>query len=256
MIIFVLIASVIAFALTNVFAKKMWQTLLSLVFGLLFVLSLGLIVGNITNHFGMEEVTETKTTPLVSSADQSDVNMLLYQSLGDGTEKVYLYRTDDKQKEPKATGTKNETNKVEQTESKAEKISETTYWVYKNDQYKFWFNLADNNHEYERRVNTFKLPNDWIELSTDQASELAKRVEEQKNTMEADAQKVVKEALDESHRPKSSDVSRRTTTSIKRLSDSLSKTSIGKISCRSEEVKGKLFVLRSFQPSTNSFSYC
>jgi len=82
MIIFVLIASVIAFALTNVFAKKMWQTLLSLVFGLLFVLSLGLIVENITNHFGMEEVTETKTTPLVSSADQSDVNMLLYQSEG------------------------------------------------------------------------------------------------------------------------------------------------------------------------------
>ncbi|PQC29606.1 DUF4811 domain-containing protein [Enterococcus mundtii] len=195
MIIFVLIASVIAFALTNVFAKKMWQTLLSLVFGLLFVLSLGLIVGNITNHFGMEEVTETKTTPLVSSADQSDVNMLLYQSLGDGTEKVYLYRTDDKQKEPKATGTKNETNKVEQMDGKAEKVSETTYWVYKNDQYKFWFNLADNNHEYERRVNTFKLPNDWIELSTDQASELAKRVEEQKSTMEADAQKFVKEGL-------------------------------------------------------------
>lgn len=195
MIIFVLIASVIAFALTNVFAKKRWQTLLSLVFGLLFVLSLGLIVGNITNHFGMEEVTETKTTPLVSSADQSDVNMLLYQSLGDGTEKVYLYRTDDKQKEPKATGTKNETNKVEQTDGKAEKVSETTYWVYKNDQYKFWFNLADNNHEYERRVNTFKLPNDWIELSTDQASELAKRVEEQKSTMEAEAQKFVKEGL-------------------------------------------------------------
>lgn len=195
MIIFVLIASVIAFALTNVFAKKLWQTLLSLVFGLLFVLSLGLIVGNITNHFGMEEVTETKTTPLVSSADQSDVNMLLYQSLGDGTEKVYLYRTDDKQKEPKATGTKNETNKVEQTDGKAEKVSQTTYWVYKNDQYKFWFNLADNNHEYERRVNTFKLPADWIELSTDQASELAKRVEEQKSTMEADAQKFVKEGL-------------------------------------------------------------
>ncbi|MBO0462442.1 DUF4811 domain-containing protein [Enterococcus sp. DIV1298c] len=195
MIIFVLIASVIAFALTNVFAKKMWQTLLSFVFGLLFVLSLGLIVGNITNHFGMKEVTETKTTPIVSSADQSEVNMLLYKSLGDGTEKVYLYRTDDKQKEPKATGTKNETNKVEQTEGTAEKVSETTYWVYKNDQYKFWFNLADNNHEFERRVNTFKIPADWIELSTDQASELAKRVEEQKSTMEADAQNFVKEGL-------------------------------------------------------------
>ena len=57
MIIFVLIASVIAFALTNVFAKKMWQTFLSLVFGLLFVLSFVLIVGNNTNNCGMEDVT-------------------------------------------------------------------------------------------------------------------------------------------------------------------------------------------------------
>ena len=90
---------------------------------------------------------------------------------------------------------KNETNKVEQTDGKAEKVSETTYWVYKNDQYKFWFNLADNNHEYERRVNTFKLPADWIELSTDQASELAKRVEEQKVRWKPMPKRFVKEAM-------------------------------------------------------------
>lgn len=104
MIIFVLIISLVAFALMNIFAKKAWQTIVSLLFGLVFVASLGLIVANLSNHFGMEKVTETKTTNIVSSADSDSANMLLYQALGDGTEKVYLYRTSEDQKKPKATG--------------------------------------------------------------------------------------------------------------------------------------------------------
>lgn len=195
MIIFVLIASVIAFALTNVFAKRVWQTLLSFIFGLIFVVSLGLIVANVATHFGMEKVTETKTTPIFSSVKESEVNMLLYKALGDGSEKVYLYRTDEQQEKPKATGTDKETNKVEQTEGQAEKVSKTTRWVYKNDQYKFWFGIADNNHEYAHRVNIFKIPANWIELSTDQAADLAKRVEEQKTTMESEAKAYVQENL-------------------------------------------------------------
>ena len=83
MIIAVLIISLIAFAATNVFAKKSWQTFLSLVFGLIFVASLGLIVANLSNHFGMERVTETKTTKIVSSAKSDNANMLLYKALGD-----------------------------------------------------------------------------------------------------------------------------------------------------------------------------
>ena len=59
MIIGVLIVSLLAFALTNVFAKNM-ANLLSLIFGLIFVASLSLIVANLSNHFGMEKVTETK----------------------------------------------------------------------------------------------------------------------------------------------------------------------------------------------------
>ncbi len=93
--------------------------------------SLGLIVANLSNHFGMEKVTETKTTNIVSSADSDSANMLLYQALGDGTEKVYLYRTSEDQKKPKATGTDNETNKVERTTGQAQKVAKTTYWVYK-----------------------------------------------------------------------------------------------------------------------------
>ncbi|EOS8039321.1 DUF4811 domain-containing protein [Enterococcus hirae] len=195
MIIFVLIISLVAFALMNIFVKKAWQTIVSLLFGLVFVASLGLIVANLSNHFGMEKVTETKTTNIVSSADSDSANMLLYQALGDGTEKVYLYRTSEDQKKPKATGTDNETNKVERTTGQAQKVAKTTYWVYKNDMYKFWFNLADNNHEYASRVNTFKIPADWIELSTDQAKTLAQRVKEQQSTMESDAKAFVQEGL-------------------------------------------------------------
>lgn len=50
MIIGVLIVSLLAFALTNVFAKNM-ANLLSLIFGLIFVASLSLIVANLSNHF-------------------------------------------------------------------------------------------------------------------------------------------------------------------------------------------------------------
>src|SRR5699024_9756525 len=93
------------------------------------------------------------------------------------------------------TGTDNETNKVERTTGQAQKVAKTTYWVYKNDMYKFWFNLADNNHEYASRVNTFKIPADWIELSTDQSKTLAQRVKEQQSTMESDAKAFVQEGL-------------------------------------------------------------
>ena len=104
-------------------------------------------------------------------------------------------KTKRNQKKPKATGTDNETNKVERTTGQAQKVAKTTYWVYKNDMYKFWFNLADNNHEYASRVNTFKIPADWIELSTDQSKTLAQRVKEQQSTMESDAKAFVQEGL-------------------------------------------------------------
>lgn len=55
----------------------------------------------------------------------------LYKALGNGKEKVYLYRTNEKQEKPKATGTDNETNKVEKTDGDAEKVTKTTYWEYK-----------------------------------------------------------------------------------------------------------------------------
>ena len=58
--------------------------------------------------------------------------------------------------------------------------------------YKFWFNIADNNHEYDSRVNTFKIP---VELSTDQVAKLAELVKKQQSTMESEAKAYVQDGM-------------------------------------------------------------
>jgi hypothetical protein len=100
---------VIGFAFTFVLAKKSWQTGVGVVCGGIFILSLLLVTANFVSHFGMKKVVETQSIELVSSADGLDV--LLYQPLGDGSEKVYLYQTPDT-KEPKPTDTDYVTNTV------------------------------------------------------------------------------------------------------------------------------------------------
>lgn len=119
MIIFLLILCVLGFAYTNVFGRKVWHKFCMVIFGLGFLASLSLIVLNDKDHFGMTEVTQDKTFELKSSSASKDgPNMLLYQPLGDGSEKVYLYNTPDKKKLQK-TGTENVTNTVQKDAQKA-----------------------------------------------------------------------------------------------------------------------------------------
>ncbi|XCQ52409.1 DUF4811 domain-containing protein [Enterococcus faecalis ATCC 29212] len=100
------------------------------IFGLGFLASLSLIVLNDKDHFGMTEVTQDKTFELKSSSSSKDgPNMLLYQPLGDGSEKVYLYNTPDKKKLQK-TGTENVTNTVQKDAQKATLVQKTTKWSY------------------------------------------------------------------------------------------------------------------------------
>lgn len=130
MIIFLLILCVLGFAYTNVFGRKVWHKCCMVIFGLGFLASLSLIVLNDKDHFGMTEVTQDKTFELKSSSSSKDgPNMLLYQPLGDGSEKVYLYNTPDKKKLQK-TGTENVTNTVQKDAQKATLVQKTTKWSY------------------------------------------------------------------------------------------------------------------------------
>ncbi len=108
MLLILLVLSVVLFAISNVFESNKWQIGLSFVFGFIFIAFLTLVTLNIPHHFGMKQEVITKKVELHSSVAQSQMPILLYQGLGDGTEKMYLYRTDEQQKKPKAT----DTNKV------------------------------------------------------------------------------------------------------------------------------------------------
>lgn len=195
MIFAVTIISVLAFALTNIFAKKMWHTALSIIFALLFIVSLCLITANDHYHYGMKKVTDTTTQALTSSADNKNMNMLLYQPLGNGTEKVYIYKTNEAQKKAKTTGTEHVTNVVKENQTKTQLETKKTYWVYKNDTAKLWFSLSSKDRQLVKEKNTFSVEKDWVVLSTTQAKKLAKLAEDQKATMETEAKAYVQEQV-------------------------------------------------------------
>lgn len=143
----------------------------------------------------MEKETTAKTTPLVSSADNENFDLLLYQPLGDGTEKIYLYKTDADQEEPKQTGTDKVTNVVETGADSAQLETKTTRWVYKSDLSRLLFGIADNDGQYVSRTNTFSLPDSWEVLSVDQAKKLASLAKEQADIMKTQGQAYVQENM-------------------------------------------------------------
>ncbi|WP_165483218.1 DUF4811 domain-containing protein [Enterococcus faecalis] len=179
MIIFLLILCVLGFAYTNVFGRKVWHKCCMVIFGLGFLASLSLIVLNDKDHFGMTEVTQDKTFELKSSSSSKDgPNMLLYQPLGDGSEKVYLYNTPDKKKLQK-TGTENVTNTVQKDAQKAHiKSKKRRNGPIKSLGPKTLFGLADNDNQFAKQENTFNVASDWLVLSADQAKKLGEYMEQ------------------------------------------------------------------------------
>lgn len=195
MIFAITIISVLGFALTNIFAKKTWQTILSVIFAAIFLISLGFVTANDHYHYGMKKSTEITTQTLLSTTDNKDMKMLLYQPLGDGTEKIYLYKTNDSQKKPKTTGTDHVTNIVKQDQEASQLKTEKTYWVYKNDTSKFWFGLSSKNHQLIKEKNTFDVQKNWLVLSTDQAKKLAKLAQQNKAAMQNEAKSFVQQKV-------------------------------------------------------------
>lgn len=198
MLLIILVLSVVLFAITNVFAMNKWQIGLSFVLGFIFIASLALVTLNVTHHLGMKQEVITKKTEIQSSVPQSQMPILLYQGLGNGREKVYLYRTDANQKKPKATSTDKVKNIVKTTENtKATLINKKKQWVYKNSFYQFIFNIADNNHEYIKQTNEFYLPASWVTLSVKQAKSLEEQVKKNQAKMAKEVQAYVMKKMKE-----------------------------------------------------------
>lgn len=194
MILICLVIGVLGFAGLNVFGKTLFHKLLMCLFAVVFIVSGIFVVLNDHNEFGMEKTVEKKQIDLVSSGDKEMLPILLYQPLGDGKEKVYLYRTSDSE-ELKKTGTDQVTNQVVQSKDDASFTQETTYWVYENNFYKLLFGIADNDHKYANQSNTFSLPDTWQVLSADEAKALGEYMNANKEELSKKAAAYVQEKL-------------------------------------------------------------
>lgn len=127
----------------------------------------------------MEKVTNEKTYQIQSV--QKGSKLLLKKELGtSGKEDVYVYRTPETANKKKPTTTKvdyNVKNVVKTGNYSAATLTKkTTRWEYKNGFYSFLFGISDNNKEFVKQTNTFKVGKDWLVLTTTQASQLQKKM--------------------------------------------------------------------------------
>lgn len=145
----------------------------------LFIIGLVLLISNEYGHFGMEKVTTEKTYQIQSV--QKGTNLLLEKKLGtNGKESVYVYRTPEtaKAKKPQTTKVNLQVKNVVKTGNykNATVTKKTIRWEYKNGFYSFLFGISDNNKEFIKQTNTFKVGDDWLVLTTTQAKQLQKKM--------------------------------------------------------------------------------
>lgn len=172
MILIILILAVIAFIYFNVIPKKGYMPL-AIISLLIAVLSIAGIVAHDYNHYGMKTQTTTVKKELVSSASpQSPI--LLYQSLGNGTEKIYLYKTKNTDKQPTPIKT-DKTHASVKTAAKPSMTIKTERYVFSNGWNQFLFGWFGHNNELKHREYTFNVPKNWKVLSIKQAKSLQKQ---------------------------------------------------------------------------------
>lgn len=175
----ILICAVLSYYFAVFLKNKKVGYSLSITFVALFILSIVLLVSNEYGHFGMHKVENEKTYQIQSV--QKGSKLLLKKELGtSGKEDVYVYRTPETANKKKPTTTKvdyNVKNVVKTGNYSAATLTKkTTRWEYKNGFYSFLFGISDNNKEFVKQTNTFKVGKDWLVLTTTQASQLQKKM--------------------------------------------------------------------------------
>lgn len=176
MILIILILAVIAFIYFNVIPKKghLPVAIISLIIATLCIVG---IVAHDNDHYGMKVKTTTVKKELVSSASPQ-FPILLYQPLGNGTEKVYLYKTNNTDKKPTSIKV-NKSHAVVKTAAKPTITIKTQRYVFDDNMQKFLFDWFGHNNELKKREYIFNVPKNWKVLSVKEAKALQKKMAKQ-----------------------------------------------------------------------------
>lgn len=175
MIIVILILAAILFIYFNVIPGKGHTIIswLSLIVTSLCILG---IVAHDYNHWGMKTETQISKQSLVSSATPN-LPLLLYQPLGNGTEKVYLYKTNNEQKKPNAIKLDKVSTEIKHS-AQANLQIETTRYVYRDNFSRIMFGVFSYNNELKQRKYIFTIPSSWKVISTKDMQKLQKQMQE------------------------------------------------------------------------------
>ena len=174
MITIIMFLGAIAFFAAIMFSpSNRTRWLLGMISGLIFVGSTLMITANFHEHWGMKQVTTTKTQKIYSTSSQ--MQLALYQPVGtSGKDNVYIYQTKPRQKTPQHTQA-NEftTNRLVWTDSDQATLTvKETRWRFKNDFYKVLFAGSKMDGNLVSRTNTFRYPNTFVKISVKQAQAL------------------------------------------------------------------------------------
>lgn len=173
MILIILSLGLIGFIVGYLAFKKGWQRHLIGDLGLILLVGAAiLMIGNDTQHWGMQQTTTAKTTQLKSAVANPYVNLLLYEPVKKAkTEKVYIYReTASKQRQHTAISLKT-VNRVRTATVKTAKLTtKTTRWTYQNAFWRWLYADTGSHTTLVKTQNTFTLPKTWVTLSVSQAT--------------------------------------------------------------------------------------
>lgn len=174
MITIIMFLGAIAFFAAIMFSpSNRTRWLLGMISGLIFVGSTLMITANFHEHWGMKQVTTTKTQKIYSTSSQ--MQLALYQPVGtSGKDNVYIYQTKPRQKTPQHTQA-NEftTNRLVWTDSDQASLTvKETRWRFKNDFYKVLFAGSKMDGNLVSRTNTFRYPKTFVKISVRQAQAL------------------------------------------------------------------------------------
>lgn len=208
MILWILLISAVLFAVTFIgFVKKPFLRYPVSIFFLFVAVACSVsLMLNDAQHLGMKKFTTSQTQTLISTTGKKNpVNMTVYQPLGNGSEKIFIYRTTNHPNHNQKTKISEDvTVKVEHTNvHKPQLIIQQQRYTYQNHFWKFMFMGLGLNKETYHCTYIFKVPQSWLVLSTSQLRKIKKQevntqnqiTEQMKNQLPTMVQKAMEQKV-------------------------------------------------------------
>lgn len=163
MIILILVILVLVFSEIAIFTPAgTGRNLGVIIVGFALIALIGLTMSNDLNHVGMHQQAST-TTVRLKSLTASGPATIAEQPLGNGTEKIVVYRLANNA--VKRTPVAHTTTTIDRRGSRSKVTLTTKKWRFNNALYRWLFNLTSEEGQVASRKYNFVIPTTWRVIS-------------------------------------------------------------------------------------------